>query len=90
MQKKVLVSKKKPAKPMSELSLKEYATYRKVNPYRLPQDPELVGTQFWNKSKFAVFYDVLKTRKNLYVSNVKTVSLEYMRADLPYFGECWG
>ena len=34
-----------------------------------------------------MYNDVLKERRNLYVPNVKTVSLEYMRTDMAYFGE---
>ena len=87
MPKKMVASKKKSTKPMSKLSLREYGTYRKVNPYHLPQDLELVGTQFWNKSQSAMLFDVLKATKNLVVPNVRTVSLEFMRVDLGYFGE---
>ena len=83
---KKMATKKKAVKPVSELSLREYQAYRKANPYRLAQDPDLVGSKFWNKTQQDVFNDVLKERKNLYVPNVKIVSLEYMRIDMAYFG----
>ena len=71
--KKVAHKKKEPVKPISEISLPEYKAYREVNPYRSEQDPELVGSQFWNKSQRDVFNMILKRRKNKFVPHVKSV-----------------
>ena len=74
---------------MAELSLPEYRAYRCVNPYREEQDPELVGTQFWNKTHRDVFHKVMMHRKNKFVPHVKSVQLRHMRTYPDYFGEAY-
>ena len=56
------------------------------NPYVEDQEPTLVNRPFWNRFQFAIFFDVLKAKKNLYV-DVRSIDMDAMENDPEYFGE---
>ena len=68
------------------MQAKEFWERRCRNPYEADQDPTLVNRPFWNRFQFAIFFDVLKAMKNLYV-NVHSIDTEHMENDPDYFGE---
>ena len=78
--------KPKPGKTVPEMPPKEFWARRRRNPYEVDQDPTLVNRPFWNRFQFAIFFDVLKAKKNLYV-NVHSIDTEHMENDPDYFGE---
>ena len=78
---------KAPQVPIDVLPLPLYRSYRQVSPYREEQDPSLVGTKFWNKRQQEVYNMLTKDRKNAFVPNVKSVSLQHMAAHSEYFKE---
>ena len=79
-------SKRRTPKSMDDLSAKEFCIFRRRNPYRNEQDPSLVNRPFWTKHQRSIYLDVLKGKKNLFVS-VRSIDLAHLRKDPKYFGE---
>ena len=52
---------------MTEMNAKEFWARHRRNPYVEDQEPTLVNRPFWNHFQFAIFFDVIKAKKNLYV-----------------------
>ena len=71
---------------MTEMNAKEFWARRRRNPYVEDQEPTLVNRPFWNRFQFAIFFDVIKAKKNLYV-DVLSIDTEFMEKDPEYFGE---
>ena len=82
------VAKKSKPKPKSvtEMTAKEFWEKRRRDPYEQDQEPNLVNRPFWNRFQWAIHFDVLKAKKNLYV-DVRSISIAYMETDPEYFGE---
>ena len=64
-------SKRSATKPkgrtVTEMTNKEFWEKRRRNPYTVDQEPTLVNRPFWNHFQFAIYFDVIKAKKNLYV-----------------------
>ena len=71
---------------MTELSAKEFWERRRRNPYAGDQEPNFVNRPFWNRFQFAIYFDVIKAKKNLFVS-VRSIDTDAMEKDPEYFGE---
>ena len=69
--------KPKPGKTVPEMPPKEFWARRRRNLYEVDQDPTLVNRPFWNRFQFAIFFDVLKAKKNFYV-NVHSIDTDHM------------
>src|SRR3954469_1651320 len=78
---------KVPMVPIDVLPLPQYRTLRRVTPYREERDPSLFGTKFWNRRQQEIYHMLTKDRKNPFVPNVKSVSLQHMAAHPGYFQE---
>ena len=68
------------------MNAKEFWARRRCNPYVEDQEPTLVNHPFWNRFQFAIFFDVIKAKKNLYV-DVRSIDTDFMEKDPEYFGE---
>jgi hypothetical protein len=68
------------------MTAKEFWEKRRRNPYEQDQDPNLVNRPFWNRFQWAIYFDVIKAKKNLYV-DVRSIDTAYMEKDPAYFGE---
>ena len=73
-------------KTVTEMTAKEFWVKRRRNPYEEDQDPTLVNRPFWNRFQFAIYFDVIKAKKNLYV-DVRSIDTDAMEKDPEYFGE---
>ena len=62
---------------MTEMTAKEFWAKRRCNPYEEDQDPTLVNRPFWNRFQFAIYFDVIKAKKNLYV-DVRSINTDAM------------
>ena len=71
---------------MTEMTAKEFWAKRRRNPYEEDQDPTLVNRPFWNRFQFAIFFDVIKAKKNHFV-DVRSIDTDPMEKDPEYFGE---
>ena len=65
---------------------KEFWEKRRRNPYAVDQEPTLVNRPFWNRFQFAIYFDVIKAKKNLFV-DVRSIDTDAMEKDPEYFGE---
>ena len=72
---------------MTEMTAKEFWEKRRRNPYEADQDPTLVNRPFWNRFQFAIYFDVIKAKKNLY--DVRSIDTDAMEKDPEYFGEAF-
>ena len=70
------------------MNAKEFWARRRRNPYEVDQEPTLVNYPFWNCFQFAIFFDVLKAKKDLYV-DVRSIDTDHMEQDPEYFGEAF-
>ena len=86
LQKKPANRPKPRGKTVTELSAKEFWERRRRNPYAEDQEPNLVNRPFWNRFQFAIYFDVIKAKKNLYV-DVRSIDTDAMEKDPEYFGE---
>ena len=73
-------------KTVTEMIAKEFWEKHRRNPYEVDQDPTLVNRPFWNRFQFAIYFDVIKAKKNLYV-DVRSIDTDAMEKDPEYFGE---
>ena len=73
-------------KPAKQTSAKEFWERRRRNPYAEDQEPNLINRSFWNCFQFAIYFDVIKAKKNLYV-DVRSIDMDAMENDPEYFGE---
>lgn len=71
---------------MTEMTAKEFWEKRRRKPYEVDQDPTLVNRPFWNRFQFAINFDVIKAKKNLYI-DVRSIDTDAMEKDPEYFGE---
>ena len=71
---------------MTEMAANEFWEKRRRNPYEADQDPTLVNRLFWNRFQFAIYFDVIKAKKNLYV-DVRSIDTDAMEEGPEYFGE---
>ena len=88
LKKKSAVKPKPKCKTVPQMNAKDLWTRRRRNPYVEDQEPTLVNRPFWNHFQFAIFFDVLNAKKNLYV-NVRSIDTDYMEKDPEYFGEAF-
>ena len=86
LQKKPANMPKPRGKTVTEMTSKEFWESRRCNPYVEDQEPTLVNRLFWNRFKFAIFFDVIKAKKNLY-DDVRSIDTDTMEKDPEYFGE---
>ena len=84
--KKSAVKPKPKGKTVPQMNAKELWARCRRNPYVEDLEPTLVNRPFWNRFQFAIFFDVLKAKKNLYV-NVHSIDTDHMEKDPEYFGE---
>ena len=77
LQKKPANRPKPRGKTMTELTAKEFWERRRRNPYAEDQEPNLVNRPFWNRFQFAIYFDVIKAKKNLYV-DVRSIDTDAM------------
>src|SRR5215216_5926550 len=68
------------------MTAKEFWEKRRRDPYEQDQEPNLVNRPFWNRFQWAIDFDVIKAKKNLYV-DVRSIDIAYMEKDPEYFGE---
>ena len=68
------------------MNAKEFWERRQRNPYAEDQEPTLVNRPFWNRFQYAIYFYVIKSKKNLYV-DVRTIDIDFMEKDLAYFGD---
>ena len=73
-------------KTVTEMTNKEFWEKRRRNPYAVDQEPTLVNRPFWNRFQFAIYFDVIKAKKNLFV-DVHSIDTDAMEKDQEYFGE---
>ena len=71
---------------MTEMIAKEFWAKHRCNPYEEDKDPSLVNRPFWNRFQFAIYFDVIKAKKNLYV-DVRSIDTDAMEKDPEYFDE---
>ena len=71
---------------MTEMTTKEFWAKCHRDPYEEDQDPALVNRPFWNRFQFAIYFDVIKAKKNLYV-DVRSIDTDAIEKDPEYFGE---
>ena len=86
LKKKSAVKRKPKGKTVPEMNAKEFWAWRRRNPYVEDQEPTLVNRPFWNRFQFAIFFDVIKAKKNLCV-DVCSINTDFMEKDPEYFGE---
>ena len=72
--------------PPDEMTTKEFEVFRVRNLYHRAQDEALVGCPFWTKDQSLIYLDILKAKKNLFVT-VKSIDVSRMEKDTAYFGE---
>ena len=68
------------------MQAKKFWARHRRNPYEADQDPTLVNRSFWNRFQFAIYFDVIKAKKNLFV-DVRSIDRYAMEKDPEYFGE---
>ena len=68
------------------MTAKEFWERRRRNPYEVDQEPTLVNRPFWNRFQFAIYFDVIKVKKNLFV-DVRSIDTDAVEKDTEYFGE---
>ena len=73
-------------KTVTEMTNKEFWEKRRRNPYAVAQEPTLVNRPFWNRFQFAIYSDVIKAKKNLFV-DVRSIGTDSMEKDPEYFGK---
>ena len=71
---------------MTEMTAKEFWAKRHRNPSEEDQDPTLVNRPLWNHFQFAIYFDVIKAKKNLYV-DVCSIDTDPMEKDPEFFGK---
>ena len=85
--KKMSASKPKPgAKSVTEMSAEEFLEKCRRNPYEVAQEPALVNRPFWNCFQYAIYFDMIKAKKNPFV-DVRSIDVAFMEKDPDYFGE---
>ena len=85
-QKSKRFANKPKGKTVTKMTNKEFWEKRHRNPYEVDQEPTLVNRLFWNRFQFAIYFDVIKAKKNLYV-DVRSIDTDAMEKDPEYFGE---
>ena len=68
------------------MSSKEFWDRRRRNPYEEDQESNLVNRPFCNWFQYATYFDVIKSKKNLFV-NVHSINTDAMEKDPEYFGD---
>ena len=71
---------------MTDMTAKEFWERRWRNPYVEDQEPNLINRPFRNRFQWAIYFDVIKAKKNLYF-DVRSIGIAYMETDLAYFVE---
>ena len=86
LQKKPANRPKPRGKTVTVLSAKKFWERHRRNPYAEDQEPNFANRPFWNRFQFAIYFDVIKAKKNLYV-DVRCIDTDAMEKDPEYFGE---
>ena len=71
---------------MDEMSQAEFLIRRKLNPYVKPRELSRGNDLFWTKQQNLIFLDVIKGKKNIYVS-VQWIDMDYLKKNRGFFGE---
>ena len=68
------------------MTAKEFWEKRRRNPYEQDQEPNLFNRPFCNRFQWAIYFYVIKAKKNLYVDG-RSIDIAYLEKYPAYFGE---